>query len=333
MTKRHMNGRLHGALYALTLAALLVIGPAAASGVASEPDNNWRLMVKSAACVQGPVVLLGEIADPVSGLDQRTWQTVAGIKLWKASDRQGRPVTVSRDRLKGILTHYLGDQVDNLILPTQLTVQTGGRVITGPELRRKVVAFLTPKARGMGDQVDFKELRLPMHYFFSNTYDKLSIEIEDLEPGRNQIRLKTVSSDGKVVSTKAGSVFINAWKAVPVAAQPMNRNERVTKEKVTFRRVNLAYRQDIWDGRGGPWRMARTLGRGQPFTWSHLDAVPLVEKGERVTLVYRGKRIQLSIKAESLGDAGLGQVVSVRNLQSKKTITATVVSDDTVVVR
>lgn len=320
-------------LYAVALTVALLFGTASALGAADMRDNDWRLMVKSAACVQGPVVLLGEIADPVSGLDQRTWQTLSRIKLWKASQRQGRSVTVSRKRLKNILRHYLGDQVHNLILPTQLTVQTGGRVITGEELRQRVVAFLTPRAEKLGGEVEIKNLRLPMHYFFPNTYDKLSIESDTLEPGRNRIKLRAVSSDGKQVGSKVATVFLNVWKAVPVAARPLNRAERVTQEKVTFKRVNLAYRPDVWDGRGGPWRMARTLGRGQPFTRHHLEPVPLIEKGERVNLVYRGKRIRLSIKAESLGEAGMGQQVSVRNLQSKKRILATVVSDDTVVVR
>ena len=333
MTNTSKNRRFRGALYALTLTVALVLGCASMLGAAAMPDNNWRLMVKSAACVQGPVVLLGEIADPVSGLDQRTWQTLAGIKLWKASPKLGRPVTVSRDRLKNILKHYMGDKVYNLILPSQLTVQTGGRVVDGEELRRRVVAFLTPRSRDLGDEVDFKNLKLPMHYFSPNTYDKLVIQSDTLKPGRNQIKMKSLSSDGKVVSSKAGTVFINAWKAVPVAARPLNRFERVTQEKVTFMRVNLAYRPDIWDGRGGPWRMARTLGRGQAFTRSHLELVPLIEKGERVNLVFQGKRVKLSIKAESMGEAGMGQQVSVRNLQSKKTILATVISDDTVLVR
>lgn len=320
-------------LYAVTLAIALMLASATVLGAAGMQDNNWRLMVKSAACVQGPVVLLGEIADPVSGLDQRTWETLSRIELWKASQREGHPVTVSRKRLKNILRHYMGDQVHNLVLPTQLTVQTGGRVISGEDLRRKVVAFLTPRSRNLADEIDFKNLRIPRHYFFSSATDKLSIESDPLEPGRNRIKLWTVSKDGRKTGSKVATVFINAWKAVPVAARPLNRNERVTKDKVTFKRVNLAYRSDMWDGRGGPWRMTRTLGTGQPFTKNHLEPVPLIEKGERVNLVYNGKRIRLSIKAESLGEAGMGQQVTVRNLQSKKRILATVVSDDTVAVR
>ncbi len=318
-------------LSALVLLLILV----SATGIgASTHANNWRLIVRNAACVQGPDVLLGEIADPAPNVDARTWNTLSNIKLWKASDRPGRPVTVDRARLKKILGHYLGDMVNNVILPSQLTVQTGGKVFTGKELRDRVVTFLTIRARDLGDDVELKKLKLPMHYFFKNTYDKLTIALGNtIRPGRNMIKLKVQSPDGKVLSSKAGTVFINVWKTVPVAAKPLNRFERVTRDKVTFRRVNLAYKSNVWDGLGGPWRMSRTLGRGQPFTASHIESIPLIEKGEQVTLVYRNNRVQLSIKAEALGEAGMGQQVSVRNLHSKKIVTATVVADNMVVVR
>jgi len=317
-------------ILALVLAAMMTVPALSNAGTGSD----WRLMVKNAACIQGPDVMLGEIADPISSMDQRTWKSLASIKLWKASTRLGRPVTVSRKKLGEVLKYYMGDMVGNLVLPSQLTVQTGGRVITGEQLKARVVVFLTPRAEDMGGDVEFKNFQLPMHIFFPNAYDKLVIGLKgDLKPGRNQLKLHGVASDGKVVFRKAGTVFLNVWKTVPVAAKPMNRFERVTQDKVSFQRVNLAYKSDVWDGTGGPWRMARTLGRGQSFTKSHLEQIPLIEKGERVQLVYKGKRIKLTIKAEALAEASMGQQVAVRNLQSKKTVLATVVGDDMVMVR
>jgi len=302
--------------------------------LAGAAGNAWQALVKSEACVQGKNVILGEIAVPLDDMARQQWETLSGIKLWKASEKKGRPVSISRGKLQKVLEYYMGDVANNLVLPSQLTVQTGGRVIGGDEIKNRVVAFLTPRAKDLGGDVEYKNLNLPRHMFFPNMYDKLAISMKsDVKPGNNRIRLNGVTPDGKVVSRKTGTVFLNVWKAMPVAAKPLNRFERLTKNKVSFRRVNLAYKPAIWDGSGGPWRMARTLGAGQVFTLSHLEPVPLIEKGERVTLLYQGKRIQLRITAEALGEAGIGQQVTVRNLQSRKTILATVVSDDTVVVR
>jgi len=334
-----MSGRKSGrkgpgrAVVMAAMAVCLLIAGAVGAMGATAP-GGWKAAVRSVACVQGPTVLLGEIADPVQGADQRTWQTLSQIRLWKASDKRGRPVSIDRERLAKVLRYYMGDQVSHLVLPMQLTVQTGGKVLTGNQLRSEVVAFLTPRSRGMGDEVQMKDLDLPDYYFFDNVTDKLTIEVTgDVHPGRNVIRMRTVDRQGKVVGGKAGTVFLNVWKAVPVAATPLNRGERVTRDRVGFRRVNLAYRPDVWDGSGGPWRMVRTLGRGQPFTMSHLEPVPIIEKGERIDLVYRGSRVQLTMKVEALEDAAMGQQVQVRNLQSKKTVLATVVGDDLVMVR
>lgn len=323
-------------VFALALVAVAILGTVSALSAGTGPvvGGEWRLMVKSAACVQGPTVFLGEIAYPVDGVDERTWQTLSAIKLWKASTRRGRPVTIHRQKLAKVLRYYMGDMVKNLILPQQMAVQTGGYVLGNDELRQRVVAFLTPRAGDLGGEVEIKNLQIPMHFFFDNATDELKLELSsDIRPGRNQIRMKAVSPEGRVLSSKAGTAFLNIWKTVAVAAQPMNRAERVTPDKVAFKRVNLAYRPDAWDGKGGPWRMTRTLGRGQPYTSSHLEPVPLIEKGERVTLVFKRNRIRLSIKATALGEAELGQQVSVRNLQSNKTILATAISDDTVLVR
>ncbi|EGB13270.1 flagella basal body P-ring formation protein FlgA [Pseudodesulfovibrio mercurii] len=316
---------------AACLAAILLAAPAPTGAAKGE---RWKGLVRDVACVKGPDVLLGEIADPVDGAARRQWPTLSTIRLWKASDKTGHVVTVPRDKLGKVLKYYMGDAAANLALPSQLTVQTGGRVITSAELKERVVAFLTPRARDLGGDVHFKDLQMPNHIFFPNDYDRLVISMTDnLEPGRNEILLSGMTPDGKVLSRRSAVVFADVWKAVPVASRPMNRMERVTRDKVSFKRMNLAYNRDVWDGTGGPWRMARTLGRGQVFTLSHLEPVPLIERGEMVNLVYNGRGIHLSIKAEAMGEAGAGQQVEVRNIQSNKIILATVVDGETVVVR
>jgi flagella basal body P-ring formation protein FlgA len=332
--KQNPSASTKGAVrYALAAGlAVILLSVPVLTGAAK--GDRWKGLVRNVACVKGPDVLLGEIADPVDGAARRQWPTLSGIKLWKASERKGHVVTVPREKLSKVLKYYMGDAADNLALPSQLTVQTGGRVIDADELKARIVAFLTPRAKDLGGDVSFKNIQMPNYVFFPNDYDKLVISMrDDLAPGRNEIALSGLTPDGKVVSHRSAVVFADVWKAVPVAARPLNRLERVTRDKVTFRRMNMAYNHDVWDGTGGPWRMARTLGRGQVFTMSHLEPVPLIERGEMVNLVYNGHQIRLSIKAEALGEAGVGQQVEVRNTQSNKIILATVVDGETVVVR
>jgi flagella basal body P-ring formation protein FlgA len=102
---------------------------------------------------------------------------------------------------------------------------------------------------------------------------------------------------------------------------------------VTFKRKNLAFHQNAWDGSGGPWRVAKSVGTDQVITVDSVEPVPVIAKGGQVNLVYEGNNIRLSVKAVALADAGVGQKVQVRNVQSNRKIVGTVQDADTVIVR
>lgn len=296
--------------------------------------ESWKIRVKSAVCVQGPIVLLGEIAEPVGDVSASQWQKLSTMKLWKASDRTGRVVAVSRAKLREIFQHYMGDLADRLVLPSQISVQTGGKVLDQTALERKAVEFIRLQAGVLEGEVEIKDLIVPDALFLRDSADKVVLSMSGkLRPGRIQFRISGETPDGKVIRSSTGTAFLNVWRAVPSAAMPLNRGEVLTPDKITFVRRNLAYNPNLWDGTGGPWRMARSLGRGQPFTTSHVEPVPLVDKGERVTLVFKGPRVQLTMKAEALGQAGLGQQVDVMNPNSKRIVQATVVGRGLVMVR
>lgn len=322
-------GRLAAAIStALCCAVLLAVS------VQAETSGQWRIRIMDAVCVEGPVVLLGHIAEPVGDVDRQTWKKLAKVELWKASERMGRPANIPRHKLEGILRYYIGDYVEKCVLPSRMFIQTGGRVLDQETLRREVVAFLTVKGRELGDDVEFKNMVIPSNFFFPNKYDTLEVTLPGgMKPGMVRFRLQSKTPDGKINRKVAGTAFVNAWQAVPCAARPVNRNERLTPDKVAFVKKNLAYNREIWDGRGGPWRVKRPVGTGQPFRMDNLEPMPLVSKGDMVTLVYKNQRIQLTTKAKALDDAHLGQQVTVRNLQSQRTIVATVVGNDMVRVR
>ncbi|WP_147821894.1 flagellar basal body P-ring formation chaperone FlgA [Salidesulfovibrio onnuriiensis] len=323
------KGRLHAVILG-GLACVLLLAMAAQAGT----SGQWRIKVRDAVCVEGPVVLLGDIAMPVGDYDQKTWDKLSKTQLWKASQRKGHAVNIPRHKLEGILRYYLGDYVQQCVLPSRMFIQTGGKVLDSQALQREVVAFLTAQGRALGDDVEFKKLALPPNFFFPNRYDtlKLSLPVE-MKPGTVRFYMESITPDGKSNRKVAGTVFVNAWVAVPCAARPVNRYEKLTPDKITFIKKNLAYNPELWDGRGGPWRVKRPVGTGQPFRRDNLDPLPTISKGDMVTLVYKNKRIQLTTKAKALEDAHLGQQVTVRNLQSKREIVATVVGADLVRVR
>lgn len=315
---------------------LMVVFVAVLLAMASVADAGgvWRIRIKPASVLSGERVTLGDIAEAVGDVDTAYWKRLSETELWKPSKRRGRPVAINRQKLVSILQHYIGNAVRICEIPSRILVQTGGNVILVNDIRQAIVEFLTPRVAQYGGEASFRDYSMPDYIFFPNHFDTLRVTSStDVRPGRNSLRLEVLSSEGKVVRQVAASVFVDIWKAVPAAAVILNRGATVTPNKVTFVRKNIAYMTNAWDGKGGPWRVSRPIGRGQPITTDHIEVLPAISRGDRVDLVYQGKRVRLTLEVEAMADAGIGQQIEVRNMQSKRRITATVVSSHMVVVK
>lgn len=316
---------------ALAAFCLLVM---ASPAFAVEMRQGWWLQVKSAACVQGATVLLGDIALPQGEMPESVWKDMAQRPLWDAPKRAGHQTAMSRERLLSLLRYHAEDVVSACALPSQIIVQRGGTVITAPEIEKLIVGFLTKHASALGGELEIKDMHAPDAIFLANNRDKLEIQPSSpMKPGRINMLFEVKSADGKVQRRYAISALVNVWKAVPCATRPMNRLEQVDLVNVQFMRKNLVYNANAWDGTGGPWRIVRSVGTGQTITLADIEPVPVIAKGDKVSLVFEGVNLRLHVKAEALSDGGVGQAIQVRNLQSNRKILATVKDSSTVVVR
>lgn len=321
-----------GALFLAVLALSVLL--LSASAAAAEEPTAWRAQVRNAACAAGPSVLLGEIADPAPDTPAEYWKALAAKPLWASPERAGHQTALNRERLAAMLRHYLGDAARNFVLPAQLVVQRGGKAVDGATLQRKAVEFLTQQGANLHGELEITDLRMPDYVFLPQPGDRLElITSEAVKPGRNNLLFEVTSGTGKGTRRFAASAFVNLWRPVACATRPINRLELVTPDMITFQRKNMAFHQNAWDGSGGPWRVARSVGTNQVITVESVEPVPVIARGGKVNLVYEGTNIRLSVKAEALADAGIGQKIQVRNVQSNRKITGTVLDAETVVVR
>lgn len=316
-------------------AACLLCATLFPAALSQAGDEGFRLVIKTAACVERDVVRLKDVAEVHGAIAPHLWASLGETELFKAPGRTDHPIVVERTRLRELLFNALGDTAYSCILPPRLTVQRGGRLIDQGELERRAVAFLTLRAEHLGGEAEFKDFHLPEFILLPDDFDRLEFEPpQHLRAGRVSFRIKIVSVSGRVARQIAASGFLNLWKYVPCAARPLNRLDHVPPESVTFLRKNLAYLGgEPWDGQGGPWRIMISLGASQPIYAEALEPVPVVSKGDKVTLVYAGEKVTLQAPAEAMADGGPGRRIPVRNLQTKATIQATVKDSKTVLVR
>ncbi len=303
--------------------------------VRHQKDVPWRIRILETAVVDSPMVCLGQVAEPVGSVPPGIWERLSRVALWPAPPEPGRPMTLLRAKIQDFMRSELGEYEELCLYPDSMTLQVGGAVLREDALRLLVVKTLTGTAAKWGGEVEFTDFRLPSFIFLSNRQQHIEVVLPvEPSPGRVSLTLAVREMDGSLVRRFTGTVQMNIWREVPCLTRPVNRNEVLAPDMITFARRNLAtFKGDVWDGRGGPYRLARSLGAEQTLMLSDLERVPTVRKGSRVNLVYERGAIRLSVPAEALADAGPGESVTVRNLQSQREILATARDSDTVVIR
>ena len=324
------------AIFRLSLFLALCTAPSLVlhAAKAQAQRGHWHYLIQPVAAVQGDVVRFSDIAVPLTEYGRSQWANLSEAPLWPAPE-SGKTMTFSQDRLGALLRHHLGPAAAATRIPGQVVIQGGGRVVLEEELRSRVVTFLTPRVRPMGEEITVRDFRLPSHIFLPHVQDTLDLELAaDPQAGRNSLRFVVRSVDGRIIRRLTGTVFLDVWQAVPTAGRPLNRGTPLSLDDVIFQRKNLAYlREQVWDGTGGPWQIRAPVGMDQVIYLSALEPLPAIRRGELVTLVYAGELVRLQLQVQALQDGAIGETIAVRNLQNNNEVLARIKNQETVVVR
>ena len=304
-------------------------------GQAPTGEVPWRIRFFEAAIIEGDTVLLGEVAIPAGEIPPALWEQYKKRPLWPAPPANKGAVNMTRPKLQEAVVHTMKDLAPYCLFPGSMALQRGGAVVDRATIQQTVTKELTPYLAALPGETTLSDFRLPQSIFLEHQGQTLQLEeIKKISAGRTSVRLLVKELDGKVVQKISGSVFIDCWTEVPSAAAPLNRDDILTPDKITFVRQNLAHlKGNIWDGRGGPWRVVRPLGVQQVIYQNDLSYIPTVRKGSIVTLTYIGNSITLTTQAEALADGSVGENIAVRNLQSKKEVFAVIKDASSVVIQ
>jgi flagella basal body P-ring formation protein FlgA len=311
----------------LVLRTLLVL-----PGMAIAQD---RLVVSGAVCVDGPAITLMDLAR-AEGPRAEAVLAGAGDRPLMASPRfEGARASLNGQRLRDLIVRRLGPNLPPVEVPDRVQVQRGGQVIRSAGLYPEIDKILTTSLAYLEGDVQVRDHRIA-DYLFLEEKTPVRMRIAPVgtpAPGRISLRLEAVTEDGRVVQGFTGTVFADVWKTVPCAARVLNRGDELNAGLVGFARKNLAYMsRPPWDGRGLPLRMTGPVGEGQVISSDVVEPIPVVSKGQMLTLVYKGDYLKLSVPVESLEDGGIGSTIRVRNVQSRRVVAARIVDAETALV-
>jgi len=73
-----------------------------------------------------------------------------------------------------------------------------------------------------------------------------------------------------------------------------------------------------------------SVSPGSPVLWNHVNAIPLIRKGQEVDVFGNGKGIYITMKGLAMQDGGSGEYIKIRNVSSKQEFQAKVLNENSV---
>src|SRR6478672_2103873 len=292
---------------AVALAALGALGvPACAQGAGQ--SGSERPALKSEAIVKGDIVRIGDLIENAG--------IVASVPIFRAPDL-GYTGTISADAvLEAVRSHALiGVATDGV---RDIVVTRASRTIPAKDIaitfaRDMRAMYVEPSSQGA--------LRVTQVEY-------------DARSGRFEATLEIAAGTGKrSVMHLAGRAV--ATVEVATVTRTIEQGGILKESDVQMeRRPRSDVGRDIVTGRQQAVGLAArgVLQSGRPIRIGDLIKPPLVQRNDTVTLIYEVPGIVLTIRGKAADSGAEGDVISVLNEQSKRTVQGTIVGPGRVLV-
>jgi flagella basal body P-ring formation protein FlgA len=305
----------------LLLATALLAG-AGATALAQDGDDVIAAPVlRASVTVTGDVVRIGDLIDNAGSSAQ--------IAIYRAPDL-GTTGTLPTAQVLTLLRAHQVIGVDTREL-RQIQVTRLARTLDAKDIEQQVARALEHR-NGLGEAAN---LRL--------TFDR---DVQDLKlEASNTGAMQTVSARYEPRSSRFDVSFeiLNDNVAAPtrlrftgtaietveaaVMARDLDRNEVIkSSDVVVERRPKAEISGDAATrDRAVGMQARRQLRAGQALKVADLAKPDLVQRDQNVTLIYDSVGLYLTVRGKALDNGTEGDVVSVLNLQSKRTVSGTVI--------
>lgn len=150
--------------------------------------------------------------------------------------------------------------------------------------------------------------------------------------GPTVVRL-TVTVDGRVERSMSVTVDCRHFRDVVVATRTVRRGSSLTEDFV------VVEERDITSAKHGFFtdleelvdtRAKRPIGDGGIVSQRHVEPIPVLQRGDEVTMALRSGNMSLLATGIAMQDGGIGQRIRVQNIDSRKVVYGEVVDANTV---
>lgn len=314
------------ALTAALLAVLALTTPAGAQVAASLQQERPRL--KAEAVVTGDLVRIGDLVEHAG--------IIADIPIFRAPDLGSSGSVTAESVVEAVRAHALVGLDTAGIQAVEVT--RASRTFSPKEIEDCVVRALASQfALGRpGDIViSFDDALQPLHV---EPNAKGEPRVAHISYDAHNSRFRAVIEVPAGPSTKIPlrlSGRANETVEVAMLARPVERGEVLKDADVLLeRRPRAQVGKDVITERAQAVGLATRgpLEAGRPLRTAQLMKPELVRRNETVTLVYEVPGILLTVRGKAMEGGAEGDVISVLNEQSKRTLQGIVVGPGRVVI-
>ena len=305
----------------LLLAAALLAATAAPVFAQVSGDVIAAPVLRASVTVSGDVVRIGDVIDNAG--------SAAQIAIYRAPDL-GTTGTLPTAQVLAVLRAHQVIGVDTGDL-NEISVTRLARTLVGKDIELQVARALEHRG-GLGDAAnlsltfdsDVQDLRLDASN--SGAMQPVSVRF-DARSARFDVSF-AIANDASTTPTKlrfTGTAVETVEAAV--LARDVERNDVLKSSDVVIgRRPKAAVGNDAAaPSRAIGMQMRKALRAGQALRTADLTKPDLVQRDQTVTLIYETAGLYLTVRGKALENGTEGDVVSVLNLQSKRTVSGTVI--------
>jgi flagellar basal body P-ring formation protein FlgA len=307
-------------LRSLLLAAAL-LAATVVPAFAQDEDVIAAPVLRASVSVSSDVVRIGDVVDNAG--------TAAQIAIYRAPDLGTTGSLPTAQVISALRAHQvIGVDTKDL---REISVTRLARTLDAKDIESQVAHALEHRG-GLGDAAnlsltfdrDVQDMRLEA----SNTGAMQPVSSRyDAHSGRFDVSFE-IGNDAGVASTRlrfTGSAIETVEAAI--LARDVERNEVLKSSDVVIeRRAKLSVGNDVASrDRAVGMQMRKAVRAGSALRTADLAKPDLVQRDQTVTLIFQSGGLYLTIRGKALEGGTEGDVVSVLNLQSKRTVTGTVV--------
>ncbi len=306
------------------IAASLALGSGAAS--AADPGAPPLPTLKREAVVSADIVRIGDLIDGAG--------PAAGIAIFRAPDI-GETGSVPAYQVIAAARAYGIERVDTQG-NSKVAVTRAGRLLAAKDIEAAIARALVARG-GVADSNDLAVTldRDPQPLRLESAADLRALyTYYNARSGRFDITFEAADETAHRTTQRYSGYAI---ETVPVAVmlRPLARGEIVRGADVTIeRRPKSEFREGAPAATEPAGLAVRHPTRaGQPLRTSDLMRPEIVQRNEPVTLVYEAPGLVLTVRGKAIDPGAEGDVISVRNSQSNRTVQGMVAGPARVVVR